>query len=90
MANPYYIGWGLTSAFAAVALSSSWRNIITHAPSAGKKDYGLAYLSAAFGVWVLISLWGLADVKPLHIDAYGEVFSFRSDESTDVLYFCSR
>jgi len=61
MANPYYIGWGLMSTFAAVALYSIWRNIITHAPSAGKKDYGLAYLSGALGIWVLLSLWGLSN-----------------------------
>lgn len=63
MANPYYIGWALMSAFAAVALYSVWRNILANAPSSGKKDYGLAYLAGALGVWVLISLWGLANVR---------------------------
>ena len=67
MEQAYLFSLMLISAFAAAALYSIWQQILLHSPVKGKKDYGLAYLAGAMGVWVLVGLWGLLSelVPPL-------------------------
>lgn len=61
MANPYYIGWALMSAFAAVALLLSGATSSRTRRVWAKRTTGWPIWT--LGVWVLISLWGLANVR---------------------------
>ncbi|MCW5924009.1 MAG: hypothetical protein KIS77_16925 [Saprospiraceae bacterium] len=63
----YYLGLIVISVFSALALFSIWRHILRHGPIKGKKDYGLAYLAGAMGVWAVVGVWSFMEssVSPL-------------------------
>jgi hypothetical protein len=66
----YYLGLIVISVFSALALFSIWRHILSHGPIKGKKDYGLAYLAGAMGIWTVMGVWGFlgSTVLPLNFE----------------------
>lgn len=56
----YYLSLTLISVFSGISLFSIWQFILRNGPVREKKDFGLAYLSGAMGVWALVGVWGMS------------------------------